>query len=449
MSQSFLDIRDRPIGQKIFLRSDWSAEEKNFEDGKSAFLIGAGIANTVKFPEYDFCAENKKTEIVAVADVANSTENNSKINQGSGTSSVVSSYVPAQKCGQDQVTSEVSVLSVVPSVVPATKESSVLSEDIFGEVAKPKIESFLDDDFFSDNSQSSAKPSVKAEDSEPFVVPPPKPKETAIDPLEEIFGETPKSTSLVKSQSVANVSSNEIACPVVVQIDNSHDAEAMEGFNMQRFEKVRATAQQMLDWLPQQDLSSIMNSLPNYVAELNLDYLREHQNELTDKLMEVQSKRDSLHAVVVRVTPAFYNSKSAADYFTTAGLDCSTASSKDKRVAQIKFVIPEFWINHAKIIATMETVQKVFDHLAGQYECISRLITGWQTKMKISDIARGEEAYEEPVVKRHVLVDSESAHFDMSQPISAPKAPKFESCQSFANVAKQSSKKVSAGVGEW
>ena len=156
------------------------------------------------------------------------------------------------------------------------------------------------------------------------------------------------------------------------------------------FQKISNTAERMLAGLPDVDLQTIMDSMGTYSVCLDLDHLRQNQSVLTDKMCEIQAKRDELHTRTLYLCPLYFSMKSASDYYCDAGIVCSLASSKEKRVAEIKIRIPEFWKRYSDVIRTKEIIEKTALHLDRQYECISRLITGFQMKNQVKEISRGE-----------------------------------------------------------
>ena len=164
--------------------------------------------------------------------------------------------------------------------------------------------------------------------------------------------------------------------------------------DQEKFAKVIDTANRMLEKLPDIDLDTIIKVLPEYAVTWEVDHLRERPNILTDKLLEIQAKRDSLFASSYHVIPVFHAMKKAADYIVDAGVDCSSASNKEKRQAQILMATSDFWVRYAKVVSTKEAIDYSHQHLEGQYECISRLISLLQLQNKIGDINRGALPFE-------------------------------------------------------
>ena len=165
-------------------------------------------------------------------------------------------------------------------------------------------------------------------------------------------------------------------------------------FDNERFAKVLATVDRMLERLVNVDLDYLLVSLKDYSVTWDVDHLRERPNVVTDKLLEIQAKRTSLFAVTYHVIPVYYAMKRAADYITDAGIECSTASNREKRQAQVLFATADFWVRFARVVSTKEAIDYTIKHLDQQYECISRLISGWQVQNKIGEISRGALPFE-------------------------------------------------------
>jgi hypothetical protein len=241
----------------------------------------------------------------------------------------------------------------------------------------------------------------------------------------------------------------------------------------------------MLARLPDFDLDSLMNTLGEYSVNLDLDYLRENPHILSDRLLEIQAKRDALFAATLRLTPLVSSMKSAYNYYMDVGISCSTESSKDKRMSQIMKAIPQFLVRFSDVNRTKESVDHTFQHLEGQYECISRLITVYQIKNKVGDISRGAMPYvpreehpfdppyrnivtgeitEAPAPKIQpipesialtgkaptITADDDFVNRSMSQPVNGKK---FENLESFVSGTKPAKKTtnsiVATGEVEW
>ena len=223
--------------------------------------------------------------------------------------------------------------------------------------------------------------------------------------------------------------------------------ETKEGeFDNEKFAKVLATVDRMLERTVNVDLDYLLATLKDYVVTWEVDHLRERPNVVTDKMLDIQAKRTSLFAVTYHVIPAYYAMKHAADYITDAGIECSTASNREKRQAQVLFATADFWVRFAKVVSTKETIDYTIKLLDQQYECVSRLISGWQVQNKIGEISRSGLPFEpsvEPQQPQQMQAPAPSA------PTQRPVAPqgltsdKFKQLESFDPTKKQQQVSIS------
>ena len=166
--------------------------------------------------------------------------------------------------------------------------------------------------------------------------------------------------------------------------------------------------------------------------DISLDHMRERHNILNSKLVEIQGKRDSLYPVMLRIAPVEVAMKHAGEYIESAGMDCSSGSSREKRLAHVMTAIPEFWIRNAKVKRTAAAVEVAFKHLEGQYECISRLITALQIKAKIGEISRGENLFEDKSVSEQPRENEQAAKAIVAeQPVQPGDAEKYAALDRF------------------
>lgn len=490
---SFDSMRLKPEAASSYLRTDWSTEEEAFRVSIPEFRKSIEICNSVlENPPYDYEPEKKSApETVASKEVPKASEDSPKKLQDGRTDAVECIPVqrshsdpdmqPARPTQQEYVlnTSNVDPFDDNPSNQPKNKQS----DDIFDFVEKPTTTPSV-------IAEQKPAPQAKAEtkDVDPFddfVVPQnssPAPAATPISPP-PIQAEAPKPAAFCGTPAPAA----EPAQPAKLESvppsaavaehprkqsslkphgETKSGAEAMEGFDADRFEHVKATVAEMLEGCPDIDLDRLLNALSEYSVSLDLDYLRENPHVLTDKLLEIQAKRDTLHAQILRLSPLVVSMRHASEYFNSVGVTCSTASSREKRLAQVNFIISDFLIRLSKVDRTNTSVEHTFKHLADQYELCSRLITGYQIKTKIGEISRGEMPFDPPYKivpaagKMEVIEPSEAAkptlaakatgtaprdevgdqmlHRELSQPISTVK--KFENLESFNSGLKPSKK---------
>lgn len=409
---SFEELRDRPAPKANGLRTDWSVEENRYEMGLADFVKSIEEGNSVlEDPPYVYDPEKiPKPEVVVKPEVPKPPENKPKIVQDEPAHAVECNIVR----GADVASSTIQPpRPAQQESVLNTKSIDPFDDDDETTPSKPQDNSNSGDDFFDSlsNPLQLEQPKKSAAPQAPADV-----KKTAakvIDPFEEQVAELPKtpakpdpapSSAPVSAPAVQATGSTEkvqAVKPVVSAASkphgvSKHAAEAMEGFDFERFEQVMETVNRITDGLPRVELARIMNSVGEYAVSLELDHHREDPNVLSDRLCEIQGKRDSLHALTLYLTPLVYSMKQAADYLESAGINCSIASSKEKRISQIKLQEPDFYVRYSDVLRTSETVDKTFMQLDGQYECISRCITLLQIKAKLGEVSRGEVPFDPP-----------------------------------------------------
>jgi len=419
---SFDEMRSRPETVMKPLRSDWSEEEKRFSVGLDAFRKSIEIANVLlENPPYTYSSEKiTSPETVVDKGVSSAAKNLPKLVQDERTQTVECNSVQGPYVG-----------SSTPQPARPTQQESVLSLpeiDPFDESASTKTDIKVSDDLFDFRDKPITKPVVveqkpapqpKAETKtvDPFdefvapsisspapaaipAIPQPLPVEAIVQSASAPAVEPAQSAKLAEvppSAAVADIPKSKKSSNVLKPHGETKSGlEAMEGFDAERFEHVKATVAEMLEGTPDIDLDKLLNSLGEYSVNLDLDYLRENPHVLTDKLLEVQAKRDSLHAQILRLSPLVVSMRHASEYFDKVGTSCSTASSKDKRLAQVYFIISDFLVRASKVDRTHTNVEHTYKHLADQYELCSRLITGYQIKSKIGEISRGEMPFDPP-----------------------------------------------------
>mgnify|MGYP000552798265 CR=1 FL=1 len=444
---SFNDLRDRPVQKNYGLHSDWTSEERRFKSGLPEFVeLIIEFSRSYNKPIY--CYEPEKiinAEVVNNKEVVKQPEIITKISKDETIHSVESINVQAANAGLAlQPARQESSLSTTEedpfdSIIESNKPSnySKPSDDPFDLVEEPpkkaqaptpsvsaaKVSAISDEELFGEPiSQKTSSPAPAANPIASQPSPATTTKSSVADPAAESARPAKPSVTAILAPASSPSAKPAIYDPVndpegpaladsyVANQKKLKQCAGMSGFDFEAFQEVVDTANQMLARLPEFDLDSLMNSLGEYSVNLDLDYLRENQHILSDRLLEIQAKRDSMFSATLRLTPLVASMKSAYNYYMDVGVSCSTESSREKRLAQMMKAIPQFLIRYSDVNRTKESVDHAFQHLEGQYECISRLITVYQIKNKVGDISRGATPY----VAREEIVPFDPPYRDIA-----------------------------------
>ena len=358
MSNVFSNSPPNPPAK--YLKADWSMEEARFRDGLPEFLAAVREAKNFVQIRYEYKEKHKEeakpaekseknpsSEPVPAKGIVESAEKILPGKQETVAPPVVLANVPVPYSGSEDKGNK-----------NAQKECQVtdIISDLFGDSPSPKKDE---------------KPAV----TDPFDAPVASKSGTYVDATNAV----PVDPSTI----LQDVPPSKIT-PMPSAADQSVDKE--------KFGRVEQVVSEMLAGLPNFDLDATLSRMGEYSVCLDLDHLRGKPHILSDKLMEIQAKRDSLHSVILQLTPLYHSMKGAAEYFSTVGIDCFPGSSKEKRLAELKQATSGFWVRWMKVLRTNETAEATFKHLEGQYECISRLITCVQNK--IGEISRGEKPWD-------------------------------------------------------
>lgn len=430
-----------------YLKQDWSAEEKAFKDGIPEFQRSVSPCNTpMDNPCYAYKPE-EKIEVQAPAEkgVAKEPEKMCEIKKDERTAPVESANVRIDSATQPTLRRDVKVLEdpLDPFSVPT--------------ITAPKNEEKMSDDFFdaeqpkqSAATLSPTKLSSKAVDPfEDFVAPAPKVTPTKqAEPVEAKKPEraVPASVIAVSAALTKLSPAKEDEFPKDSPLHAELTPAEMDGLDVERFNTIRRTVQRMLDGAPNHDLTKLTWNIDDYAVEMDLDPHRENPNILSQKIVEIQAMRDSLWSEALKVSPVYDSFKGAEKYLKEVAIDCSTRSSGERRLAHIKALLAEFYVRLNAIERAKYNVDKALERLGGQYDCISRLVTTLQQKIKIKEISRGaapwEEAAEIKAPAKPAVTsteDDDMVNRSMSQPLAVKK---FNNMETFDPTNKPAAKKA-------
>lgn len=389
-------FREKPTTFTRYLKTDWSAEDKVFRDGLAHFRESIALGNPIVAPQ-----ENEKIgepqPVPAkrfVLDVEDHPEKVDAIEKDQTVQPVESSTVGnvgSPIIGSPQLA--VSERALEESNLP-TKPSGNSAED-------------LDDFFGGSEAKPAAKPSAKP-------AAPSKPIQSTTDE-DDLFGapisgieademkpEPAKPTLEPAKASKPEVKAPLAAAPAITPTPTAAPAKkeeseepmemALEGFGLEEFKPIQDTVNELLASTKKADLDLIVNELPNYAVEMSLDSFRKNPDILSDKIIQVQAKQDSLHALMMMIGPELSTLIEAWDYIDKVGQNFSNASNREKRAAQAKILMKDLWERFVMVKRVHQSLDKAYKHLESQFNMLSRLITCSQDRNR--EVSRGAVPFE-------------------------------------------------------
>lgn len=217
-------------------------------------------------------------------------------------------------------------------------------------------------------------------------------KTTDVDPFNEDVFATPVKPAPLQPAEKKEVKAieNTIVLPKNAKAKSAD--ESSDTFNEVAFKKLQDTIDSMLSGIPNLDLDTIMSKLNDATICMALDHRRDMDVDvLNEKVASLLAKKESIFPYVKQLIPASVAMKCVEDFIEAAGMECSNASSKEKRLATVKMRLAHFYERLAKVEMVKATVEATVKHLTEQYEGVSRVITLLQLKCQIGEIRRQEQ----------------------------------------------------------
>ncbi len=424
-----VDSRRRLVLTNKLLKTDFSEEEKMFRLGLASFHSSIESAN--KIHEFASPPEEPSTQPIVATDVAKTEkkpEQNPNLAKENRTQNVELGYVSKPKTGE-------------PTLQPAQPKEQQLStpeDDIFGDCTSPDQKNALpqtvkvapkaepkasaEDDLFSDDffGESPKKTETKAKVE---VKPEPKPVVVAED---DLFGESPKKTEpktepkVVAQEAEAELPS--VECPWDDPVDartatslddhltkpsstesddlsinfSKYTLEDLVAMKVDpKFLEMMNLLEKMLKYLPEVDLFALAGTLHEYSVNLGLDPEREDTQILSRRMKEVEIKRDALYGKLMMLKPHSDALKHATEWIMKVGPGYSSASSEQKRIAEIKMLTDDVWLRYALVDRVHNSFEETYSHLGRQMDTISRLVTCDQNRLKHMEMRRGTSSYDD------------------------------------------------------
>jgi hypothetical protein len=316
---NFNDIKPKKDTTQLFFQTDWSEEEREFEESLPYFLKSIEEANpVVRRPKK---GEEKNIE-------------------------------KTQEENEDELIIKSSSKSTQQGQAKIPRENQVTDDE------------FLADFFGEEQSASTAVPAEPEADAAP------KPTTKAPEPVEE---EDP-----FKASPASDFPPKEEQAPVAEGSDP-----LLEGFDVDLYnERVKPTIDRILSKIPAIDVDASRGLLPEYGLRLDIDRYREDPDKIADLMVKAQSFKDSVMTHIIALGQAKELVKRAMDFALTNGAQCSKGSNATKREAHVQFVASDLYERQAEVVALHGAYEKTFGALSSQSDLLSRLLTTHQDRMR-------------------------------------------------------------------
>lgn len=322
---SFLDITG-PASKETrrFLKRDWSAVEKAFKEGIPAF-----VACLPQSQVSDGHAHSEGVQAQEFAPIVNEVQKKSE-------------EIPSKPKGQHAE-------DVEYSNVKAPKEGALASQ-----LAQPKEKCLS----------------------------------TQTDAFDDIFG-TPSPTEPKKEQPKPEVGDVFASAESQQYIEISQPADVpckpnkkaceedpfTHGFDLAKFADVKRIAEGILTKATHKiDLDNLDKEYKEYAVEYSIDAYRANADTLSEHMANTQSKKDRVNTVLIELTSLKESYGAAEDMYESFGSLCSSASSKEKREAQVKYQLRDFYTKLAHVERLHAMYEQAERGLNRQIETLSRLL---------------------------------------------------------------------------
>lgn len=245
---------------------------------------------------------------------------------------------------------------------------------------------------------------------------------------------------------------------LTTQADSPKKPDVLKGFDFDGYKSVQVTVERMMSKVTRIDLEHLSDQLDEYEVELDLDSEREIPDIVRNKMIEVQAKLDSVGQILKRLVPYAEAVEEAWDYVKDTGILYAQASSREKRVAQVKLVEKARWQEYAESSRLKKSYENRFKELRQQWETLSRLITADQNRtLYLKNVQRGELPLSEtkpsvsgPVRAPEPEVEDKNV-FDAkkNEPLDPEKFDHLESMPKKAKDLVSASSKTKKGQVDW
>ena len=369
---AFGDLRQKSTVLQRCLRSDWTEQEKKFRDNLTHYISAISAGN----PKISEKKQNQQP--VAAQGVAASEENPVKKIEGKDNAPCVES----SQANAESVKAE----------RPIRPETTVSDQDDLNDLF----------DLPSDKAPKKEEKPSSAE-ADPFdIVPAEQTKWTPPDlPSSDRVPTTKSIDAEVASQMAAIGDEVKTAKKQKAEPEKKADkAEAkaevvekppekpLDGFIFDEFKEVQQIIANILSKVKKSDIDAISKMIPQFAVHIKLDRFAEHPAVISQAIAEVQHQLDSVHDQLMETGPESQALGAAWDYLGDIGVAFSSASNREKRMAQSKIVMRDLWQRYIEVKTIHTSLEKAYRHLQIQFDTLSRLITCEQER-RSKELNRG------------------------------------------------------------
>lgn len=409
------NLMSQPRGNmpRHFQKTDWSEEQKKFREMIPTFLKNVECANVI-VPERKEGEEVKKSsqpqpveddDFISFLD--EQPEESAKKVQESDASFVESRHAEETSTNESASLHEPNE----PKIPEEPEEPEMPPEDLYAVSGADPLKNIFDDGESVKVEQqafSDAAADVSAEDlSSPLEEEGPSP-----DPAK-----TPEDTQVKNEEK--KTAKKDSPRPVVDPLKN---------FDFEGFKDMQAIAERMLSGVDRKlDLDLLEKQLDDYYVVLNLDAERENIEELNNGMIRVQAAIDSVSTVLKKLVPLANELNRAWDWLEDTGIAYANATNREKREAQVKIVLKEFWLEVCQALRVRQSYENRQRELKGQWETISRLMTFDQYRTQYyKDVHRPELPFESRQENKRSAMEASKRLHDKGVASTKPVAEEFE-----------------------
>lgn len=139
--------------------------------------------------------------------------------------------------------------------------------------------------------------------------------------------------------------------------------------------EIKPIVEGILAKVPSMDLDAAQKNLSSYSLKLDLDKHRENPDVIVDQMVKVQSFRDSIMTELLGLGQNMQALKDVMTFVMSVGVKCSSASSREKRAADVQMVTSNLYQKLSRVERLHWAYDKTHRQLGSQSDLLSRLLT--------------------------------------------------------------------------